>query len=142
MIDPLLPHDTPAAVSGKTLRQFAGLWILFFGGLACWQAFGREAWIFAYVLAALGVSVGLMGLVRPGAIRPFFVGAMKVTHPIGRLVSFVLLTLLFYVVFTPVGLFFRLIRRDTLHLRRPSRGDTYFRPKLAPAGMQGYFRQS
>jgi hypothetical protein len=142
MIDPVLPHNTPAAVSRKTLRQFAGLWILLFGGLASWQGFGREAWIFAYVLAGLGGSIGLMGLINPGFIRPFFVGAMKVTYPIGRLVSFVLLTLLFYVVFTPIGLVFRLIRRDALHLRRPKACDTYLTPKLAPAGVQGYFRQS
>jgi hypothetical protein len=142
MIDPVLPHDRSVPVSRKTLRQFAGLWILFFVGLACWQGFGREAWIFAYLLAGLGASVGLMGLISPGAIRPFFVGAMKVTHPIGRLVSFVLLTLLFYLVFTPVGLIFRLIRRDALHLRRPKACDTYLTPKLAPAGVASYFRQS
>jgi hypothetical protein len=142
MIDPLLPHDVPATASRTTLRQFAGLWIVFFGALACWQAYGREAWILAYVLAAIGVAVGLMGLARPGFIRPFFVGAMKVTHPVGRLVSFLLLTLLFYVVFTPVGLIFRLIGRDPLHLRRPRACDTYLTPKLAPAGVQSYFRQS
>ena len=32
--------DIPFDPSRKTLRQFAGLWLVFFGGMALWQALG------------------------------------------------------------------------------------------------------
>src|SRR5690348_7086669 len=56
--------------SRRTLRQFAGLWMLFFGGLAGWQGLVRGHWVAALVLAGLAVSVGALGLWKPRAVRP------------------------------------------------------------------------
>ena len=39
--------DIPFHPDRKTLRQFAGLWLVFFGGMALWQALVRgrhDAW--------------------------------------------------------------------------------------------------
>ena len=33
--------DIPFQPDRKTLRQFAGLWLVFFGGMALWQALVR-----------------------------------------------------------------------------------------------------
>ena len=33
--------DIPFHPTAKTLRQFAGLWLVFFGGIALWQALVR-----------------------------------------------------------------------------------------------------
>jgi hypothetical protein len=142
VIDPELAHDLAAPITNKTLRQFAGLWILFFVGLAVWQGFGRERWFLAYVLAGLGLVVGLMGLARPSAMQPIFRGSIKITYPIGWLVSNILLSLFFYIVFTPLGLLFKVVGRDVLQLRQPPGRESYLTPKPAAAGMQSYFRQS
>ena len=50
-----IPFDPPR----KTLRQFAGLWLAFFGGMALWQALVKGH-------VALGLSLAALALVgRP-----------------------------------------------------------------------------
>src|SRR5436190_1750540 len=65
--------DLPLKPDDRTLRQFAGLWVLFFGGMACWQALFRGNATPAAVLGVLAVSIGPLGLVQPRMIRPIFV---------------------------------------------------------------------
>src|SRR5687768_8935989 len=101
--------DIPFDPSPRMLRQFAGLWIVFFGGLACWHGFVRGNTTVALVLGALAVTLGPLGLVLPRALRPVFVGWMILVLPIGWVVSHVLLAVLFYGLFTPLALVFRLI---------------------------------
>ena len=71
----------------KTLRQFAGLWLVFFGGLAAWQGFVRRHATLAIVLAVLALTIGPLGLLWPRLIRPVFVAWMVLAFPIGWTVS-------------------------------------------------------
>lgn len=142
MIDPVLRKDHSVSTTNTTLRQFAVVWIVFFGGLACLEAYGRDRWTAAYILGALAVMVGLVGLATPQAIRPLFIGLMAITYPIGWVVTKILLIAMFYGMFTPVALFFKLIGRDAL-ARRPQRSkETYWLPKPAARDIRSYFRQS
>jgi hypothetical protein len=144
VIDPLLQHAALPEANPRTLRQFAGLWIIFFGGLAAWQGFGHGRQTLALVLTAVAIVVGGAGLALPRLIRPVFIAMCMVAYPIGLVVSYVLMSAFFYIVFTPVRLIFNLIGRDTLHLRRPSpsSAETYLTPKPAPQGIRSYFHQS
>ncbi len=126
--------------SARTLRQFAGLWLAFFGGLAAWQYFLRHQQGPAEMIALFAMAVGLPGLAWPGLIRPIYVGWMVLAFPIGWTVSQLLLALLYYGLFTPIGLFFRLIGRDPLHLHPPATA-TYWSPKATPADPRRYFKQ-
>ena len=126
----------------RTLRQFAGLWILFFGGLAIYQGGFRERTTLALVLAGLALVVGLLGLVAPRLIRPIYVGWMIAAFPIGWVVSHVVQALIFYGLFTPVALVFRLIGRDVLRRRRRPEVVSYFVPKTIPTDPASYLRQS
>ena len=114
----------------------------FFGALASWQWFIRGDQTPALVLGGVGVVIGLLGLVRPEAIRPLFAGLMVLTFPIGWVVSHVLLAVLFYGVFTPVGAVFRLIGRDALSVRPHDDRDTYWMRKPTAPDMRSYLRQS
>jgi hypothetical protein len=69
----------------------------------------------------LSLTVGPVGLVFPRLVRPIFVGWMIAAFPIGWTVGRISLALLFFIVFTPVSLLFRLRGRDALALRRPAR---------------------
>jgi len=132
-----IPFDPPRA----TLRQFAGLWLAVFAGLACWQGLVRHHPQAAALLALLALAIGPIGLVRPGFIRPVFVAAMVAAFPIGWTVSQILLAVLYYGAFTPIGLVFRLIGRDALE-RKPQPGRaSYWSPKPAPDTVRSYFRQ-
>jgi hypothetical protein len=134
--------DIPFTPSTRTLRQFAGLWIVFFAGFAAWQWFRHERLIPALVFLGLALTIGPLGLWKPGAIRPIFVGWMCLAFPIGWVVSHVTLACVFYGIFAPIGLLFRLIGRDALCLRRQPDRETYWTPKPAPGGVRSYFRQS
>jgi Saxitoxin biosynthesis operon protein SxtJ len=129
--------DSPTRV----LRQFAGLWFLFFAGLACWQGFLKGNLTLAAIFAAMAIGIGPLGLIWPRAIRPVYVAALVLTFPIGWVVSQVVLALIFYAVFTPVAIVFRLIGRDALcRSRRPGQ-PSYWQPKPAPEDMKSYLRQ-
>jgi hypothetical protein len=131
--------DIPRNPSGRLLRQFAGLWLLFFGGLACWHGLARHR--VGLALAALALAVGLLGLLWPRAVRPVFVAWMVLAFPVGWAVAYALLAVVFYGIFTPLGLGFRLAGRDVLGLRRPAGRESYWWPKPAADGVASYFRQ-
>lgn len=127
--------------SRKTLREFAGLWIVFFGALAAWQFWGKDrAWL-AMALAGLAVTIGPVGLLYPHAIRLIYVGWMVAVFPIGWTISRLVMAVIYYGIFTPVALLFRVIGRDALHLRRQPDAATYWLPKPQAAGVAQYFRQ-
>ena len=65
---------------------------------------------------------------------------MIAAFPIGWTVSQFMLLVLFYVVFTPVALVFRLMRRDALGLRRRDAA-SYWAVKPGAARAEDYFRQ-
>lgn len=127
--------------SRKTLRQFAWLWLAFFGGIALWQVLVKARIAFGLSLAALAVIVGSLGLTRPEWIRFLYVGWMILAFPIGWTMSQVMLALIFYGLFMPVGLVFRLIGRDALHRTQRENRESYWEPKPAPTDLKRYFKQ-
>lgn len=133
--------DVPFTPTPKTLRQFAVLWLLFFGALTVWQGLARARPAVAAILAAVALVVGVPGLVNPRAIRPVFVGWMILAFPIGWTVSLLLLALIYFGVFMPVGLAFRLAGRDVLSLRPGPDRESYWEPHEEPADVKRYFRQ-
>jgi hypothetical protein len=133
--------DIPWTPTSRVLRQFAGLWLLVLGGLACWHGLLRGHELAGTILAILAVTVGPVGLIRPRAIRPLFVCCMLVSFPIGWLVARLLLAAIFYGVFTPVALLFKLVGRDVLARQPRPDQSTYWEPKPMPSDMAGYLRQ-
>ncbi len=133
--------DIDFAPPKKTLREFAGLWLAFFGGIALYQGVWRGRPGLGAILGILALAIGTMGLIRPVLVRPIFVGWMVLAFPIGWTVSLLVLALVYYTVFTPIALVFRLIGRDALVLHRPSAAATYWRPHETPPNVRRYFRQ-
>ena len=142
MIEPDLSHDVAGPITQRTLRQFGGLWLVIVGGLASWQWFVRGIHGPSVVLVGAVALIGAVGMLRPEVIRPVFIGLMFLTFPIGRVVSRVLLAVLWYRIFTPVGAFFRLIGRDALAVRPHGDRKTYWVRKPAPSDLRSYLRQS
>jgi hypothetical protein len=132
--------DLPRNPSRKTLRQFAGLWLLVFGSIGSWHLLAEQRALSGGVLLALAFGLGVPGLIRPRLLRPLFVGWMIAVFPVGWLVSRLVLGVLFYGVFSPLGLWFRLRGRDVLRRRRRGAA-SYWSPKPAPAGAVSYYRQ-
>jgi Saxitoxin biosynthesis operon protein SxtJ len=132
-----IPFDPPRTM----LRQFAGLWLVFFVGIALWQGLARGHVVQGLVIALIAVTIGPLGLVRPDWMRWIYVGWMVLAFPIGWTVSQVMVAVMFFGLFTPIGLLFRLIGRDPLHRVRTPERTSYWSPKSTPADLRRYFKQ-
>src|SRR5215813_5884975 len=127
-----------ARPSTRTLRQFAALFLIVFtvtAGLRVWR--GDTG---TFTIAATGAAVGLVGLVRPDAIRYVYTGWMIAAFPIGWTISRLIVTLLFYVVFAPFALVFRLFGRDALRRRRHALS-TYWMQTQGAEPPESYYEQ-
>jgi hypothetical protein len=125
----------------KALRQFATAWLVFFLAFGIHQYLLRERHALGMVLGVLAIVVGILGLIKPSAIRWLFVGWMKLAFPIGWLISQFMLALMFYVIITPVAVFFRIRRRDLLCRKASPERASYWTPKQTPQDVRSYFRQ-
>ncbi len=136
----------------RRLRAFGLICFLAFallGGWARWHhavvvfrlsegaahAVARGLWVAGLVCLALAFVV-------PAWLRPLHVGLSLVSLPIGLVVSHVLLAVVFYGVFTPVALAFRLLGRDALHRRFEPDAETYWVSRRPTGDVRRYFRQS
>jgi hypothetical protein len=109
--------------------------------MAVWQALARGHFITALILAVFALTIGPLGLVRPDWLRWLYVGWMIVAFPIGWTVSQIMLAVMFFGLFTPIGLAFRLAGRDPLDRARPPKRTSYWVPKPQPADLRRYFKQ-
>jgi len=100
----------------RKLRGFASIAGCLLAGMSAWRVAQGGTWIF---FAPVAVLILAIGFVRPRLLRWFYVALAIAAFPIGWCVSRALLAIVFYGVFTPVALVFRLIGRDRLHRRRP-----------------------
>ena len=96
-------------------------------------------WICAII--ALGLVIFISSLVCLKVTRLIYIGLTAVTLPIGMAVSFVILTLFFYLIITPVGLVFRLIGRDSMNRKFDSNVDSYWVKHRPTRKRERYFHQ-
>ncbi len=123
----------------RDLRVFSLIWLVgfgLFGALVAWRGgtWAPAVWGVAVVGCALG-------LVAPRAIKPIYVAWMVAAFPIGWAVSFVLLALVYYVVFTGFGLVFKAFGRDPLGRSFDRHAATYWVPRRQPESIERYFKQ-
>ena len=132
--------EVTKAPSLKMLRQFAGLSLVVFGGLAAWRLWhGQDGWL-TYVLGILAIGIGVTGLIAPAVIRPIYTGWMIVAFPIGWTITQLVLVVLYFGLFTPIAFIFRLMGRDALSIGRQER-PSYWAPKRASSSTADYLRE-
>lgn len=125
----------------KTLRQFAALATLFLLVAGGWQLAVHSRLTLALILAALAVVIGVVAIAAPPALRWLFVGLTLAAFPLGWLMSWIVLGGLYYLVFTPIAVWFRLTGRDALDRRYSELADSYWVEKPPVREMRRYFRQ-
>lgn len=127
--------------SNNELRWFAGLWFPALCGMVGWLIFQRaEAPVAAIVIWGLGAALSICGLLSPGAIRPIYLLVMRLTFPIGWVMSHVVLAVLYFVVITPLGVVLRLFH-DPMLRRIDRSARSYWIPRDPPERTR-YFRQA
>ena len=134
------------------LKKFGLVMLIGFGviGALVWWRDAGEGGIWSYVgstgqrwsigLWLFGVGVCVLSLVAPTLARYVYVGWMLAAWPIGMVISTVMVTLVFYLLITPIGLVFRLMGRDKMGLRKKD-GGSYWIVRSGPPKRERYLRQ-
>jgi hypothetical protein len=74
----------------------------------------------------VGLLLIILGFIFPSVLRPIYKIWMLLAFFIGGIVSRVILTVLFYVVLTPIGLVLRLFGKDILDKKFDKRRKSYW----------------
>jgi hypothetical protein len=131
--------DEPSALAlrsfGLMLAGFLGL----VGAMAWWRWHAPVAgWLLGSL--ALVVAVAYYGL--PPLRRPLLAAWRTLLLPVERTISFVVLAIVYFLVFTPVGLFLRLLGRDPLGRGFEPLAESYYLVRRRIESDPGrYFRQ-
>ena len=131
----------------RQLRQFGVIAVFGFGLIGLVTAWrldvfaGSGRWTAPVVLWAIGAALGLLGAVAPKAVRPAYVVLMAITSPIGWVVAHGALAVVYFGLFAPIGLVFRLIGRDPLCRQFDPEAETYWTKRPASPPGARYFRQ-
>ena len=124
--------------SARQLRQF---------GLICLFALPAVGWLWSASsrtltwLSGIGAVMAVLGLGAPRALKPAFIGLMLLALPVGMVVSELAMILIYFGVFLPIGLCFKLMRRDALNRSLQPESGSYWSEKKAPANLSSYYRQ-
>ncbi len=130
--------DLQLTPSKRTLRQFAGGWLVAFA-VGSIRQFAHGHKTAGVILTMVGL-VGLAGLIWPLLVKHLFIGATIVTFPIGWVVSQLVLGIMFYVVLTPIALAFRWRKRDPLQLRKSDQS-SFWKSRGEPSPPERYLKQ-
>ena len=125
----------------KQLNVFGVCWLVFLGAIGAMVLWRTRSWPAAIALWAAAAAVPALGWAVPEFMRIVYVGMAFLTLPIGLVVSFTILAVVYYLVLTPIGLVMRLLGRDAMGKRFDPQADTYWLPHRPAASMQRYFRQ-
>ena len=135
--------------SSSKLRGFSILGSLVFGGLGIWlwsrhagaaDAESALGMLLPIMLAGIGAWC-LVGIAVPPVAKPVYVGLIAITLPIGLVVSTVILILIYYGIFLPIGIVMKLIGRDTMQRCYDPAAKTYWVPRGPGTDRDRCFRQ-
>ena len=108
----------------RELRQFGltvGIVLILFGAFLWWR--GRDIYPF---LIGIGAALVILGLTVPSILLPLQKPWMALAVVLGWVMTRVILTLLFFLVFTPLGLLARLFGRDAMKRELDGEATSYW----------------
>ena len=94
-------------------------------GLLCWrEVLPVEA---AIAILAVLAAVALTASVRPHWFRGYYRAMSHVGFRVSQFIGYVVLTLVFLLLITPMGFVLRLLGKDPLRLKAPPHADSHWR---------------
>lgn len=123
----------------RQLRQFGAVSVVMLPLLA-WLWHGHPSVILG--LAGAGLLMALLSWVWPPVIKPLFIGLMLIAFPVGMVIGELVLLVIYFGVFLPIAVVFRLQGRDTLLLKRDASRSSYWQRRKRPQDPARYYLQS
>ncbi len=124
--------------TNRQLRQFGTICLLALP-LIAWL-WTRSAVITGWAGAA-GLALCGTGRVAPTVLRPVFLGLTIVSLPIGLIAGEVAMILIYFGLFVPMSIVFRISGRDSLGRRSQPSEKTFWRERRKPRGAHSYYHQ-
>jgi len=118
-----MKRDTPPTT--RELRRFGlsfGSGLTVMGGLLLWKEKAPAPWL----LGVAGIVI-LAALVFPRLLQPLEALLAKVFVAVTTALTYVALTLAFFLMILPIGLLMRVFGKDTMNIRTKN-PDTYWQP--------------
>ncbi len=92
-------------------------------------------------LCAAGLGIFILSRISTKLARPFYLLLYAIALPIGFVLTNILMAIIYFIILTPIGLIFRLIRRDPLQRKFDPRSKTYWAPHRSCDSLKRYFNQ-
>ena len=106
-------------------RRFGLMLAAAFAILAAYQVFRHRSWFVSGACLIAAVAFGLFALLLPQALAPLNKAWFYFGELLGKIVSPVVLGIIFFVILTPIAIVTRLFGRDELRLKR-RRANSYW----------------
>jgi hypothetical protein len=99
------------------------------GVLVLWKT-GLPPSAWAWTFAILTVTFALAGSLVPAILRPVYLAWMTIAIALGFVMTRVILTIVFFLVITPIGIVMRALGKDPLTKGPDDSLDSYWIPKV------------
>ena len=115
----------------KQIRKFGLIALIFFGilcGLGIWRNKLLPTYLFGF-LSVLGIGF----VIVPFPLKPVYDAWLRLAHLIGRMITNLILILIYYFVITPAGLIKRLLGGKPLPMTPEKNTSSYWVMRTEPA---------
>lgn len=119
------------AIEGSSNRSFGLVFTVVFGIVALWPVLARSGGFRLWAAVVAGVFL-VLALAAPTLLAAPNRAWMQLGLLLGRVVSPVVLGLLFFTVFTPMGWVLRLMGKDPMRLKRDANATSYWVERQPP----------
>lgn len=116
------------ATGQRELRRFGFVMAVVLGAIAAFILWKAD-WVMTTASTTLGIVAILFGLasvVAPSSLRPVYYAWMTIAIVLGFVMTRVILSVVFYLLLTPIGLLLRILGKDPLTKGPDASQDTYW----------------
>ena len=134
-------NQISTSATTQKLRQFGLLVGIVLSAIGSWQLYRQ---IYPTARVALWVVGGFLftgGLLLPKVLKPLYILWMLLAHMLSWINTRIILGLIFYLIFTPMGLIMRLIQRDSLQRKIDQEIDSYWVYREKPKNIKEHFER-
>ena len=124
-------HSQPDTHS---LRIFGLIWAGVLTAVAMMPVLEGEKMRLWAAMLAMAFAVLSVAWPKVFCVTRIYQGWVRLGNTLGLINSRIILFLMFFVIFTPVGILFRLLRRDPLHRKPDLQAESYFIPRESQPG--------
>lgn len=120
---PLPPGERERGTARRRALEFATVFAILLGALSAWALFRGRDPERAAAFAGLGLVIVGYALVHPAGMLVLRTGWLRLGTLLGRVNSTIILSVIYIVLVTPLGLFFRIFGRRSF---KPAPERSYF----------------